>query len=128
MTVYRPLASHSYSFPEPDLLNLLVEIYFFRHNNFWPLFHRPTFNKSVVDGLHAVNPEFAKIVLCICAVASQWSDDRRVLDNNQSNARHSAGWKWYDQVGFEKCLPFIGHSLNTLQLSFVSQPPRPGCL
>jgi hypothetical protein len=108
-----------YTFPDPDLLDSLISLYFSMSNQFWPLLHRPTFMKSISEGLHYTNPDFGKIVLLVCAVASQWSDDCRVLGPNGSFLWHLAGWKWYDQVRFEKRSSLASPTLYDLQTCFV---------
>jgi len=92
----RPDAPH-HTFPEPDLMDHLVDLYFSRLNIFLPLLHRPTFEMYLRDGLHFRNHAFASVVLCLCACAARYSDDPRVLLDG-STAWHSSGWKWFSQV------------------------------
>ncbi|KAH9173662.1 fungal-specific transcription factor domain-containing protein [Lactarius sanguifluus] len=86
-----------YTFPEPDLIDQLVDLYFSRINLFLPLLHRPTFERHLRDGLHFQDQAFASVLLCLCACASRYSDDPRVLLEG-STAWHSSGWKWFSQV------------------------------
>ena len=86
-----------YTFPEPDLIEQLVELYFSRINLFYPLLHRPTFEQQLREGLHFRDQSFGSVVLCLCACASRYSDDPRILLDG-SNAWHSSGWKWFSQV------------------------------
>ncbi len=86
-----------YTFPEPDLMDSLVDLYFSRLNIFLPLLHRPTFETHLRDGLHFRDQAFASVLLCLCACASRYSDDPRVLLDG-STAWHSSGWKWFGQV------------------------------
>ncbi|KAF8492551.1 fungal-specific transcription factor domain-containing protein [Russula emetica] len=86
-----------YTFPEPDLMDHLVDLYFSRLNIFLPLLHRPIFEMHLRDGLHFRNQAFASTLLCLCACASRYSDDPRVLLDG-STAWHSSGWKWFSQV------------------------------
>ncbi|KAH9990706.1 fungal-specific transcription factor domain-containing protein [Russula vinacea] len=86
-----------YTFPDPDLIDHLVSLYFSRINSFLPLLHRPTFELCVRDGLHFHDHTFGSVLLCLCACASRYSDDPRVLLDG-SNAWHSSGWKWFGQV------------------------------
>ncbi|KAH9025471.1 hypothetical protein EDB85DRAFT_2149808 [Lactarius pseudohatsudake] len=86
-----------YTFPEPDLIDQLVDLYFSRINLFLPLLHRPTFERHLRDGLHFRDQAFASVLLCLCACASRYSDDPRVLLEG-STAWHSSGWKWFSQV------------------------------
>ncbi|KAH9033208.1 hypothetical protein EDB83DRAFT_2319081 [Lactarius deliciosus] len=43
--------AHYYTFPEPDLIDQLVDLFFSRINLFLPLLHRPTFERHLRDGL-----------------------------------------------------------------------------
>jgi hypothetical protein len=86
-----------FTFPEPDLIDQLVDLYFTRINLFLPCLHRPTFERHLRDGLHFRDQAFASVVLCLCACASRYSDDPRVLLEG-TTAWHSSGWKWFSQV------------------------------
>lgn len=85
-----------YSFPEPDLLTSLVTTYFTFIAPMLPFLHRPTFMKALDDGLHLQDDKFGPLVLLVCATASRYSDDPRVL--LECGHLHSAGWKWFSQV------------------------------
>ncbi len=87
----------TYSFPDEDLMNSLVDLYFRNLNIFLPLLHRPTFERSLSEGLHHKDDMFAAVILLVCACASRYSDDDRVLLDGEES-RHSSGWKWFDQV------------------------------
>ncbi|KAJ3514272.1 hypothetical protein NLJ89_g2466 [Agrocybe chaxingu] len=90
-------ARPSYVFPEPDLAKELVDLYFEHINLYQPLLHRPSFERAVRNGLHYGNDGFAGIYLLVCAIGARFSSDVRVrLDDTDS--RHSAGWKWFHQV------------------------------
>ncbi|KAJ7451835.1 fungal-specific transcription factor domain-containing protein [Mycena galericulata] len=84
-------------FPDPDLLQSLVKLYFTHVNILLCLLHRPTFEKSLAAGLHLVNRQFGSTVLVVCAVAAKYSDDPRVLLEG-TNSRLSSGWKYIRQV------------------------------
>lgn len=85
------------SFPEPDLMASLVDIYFERNNVWLPLLHRPTFEEQLKSSLHLADEGFGSVLLLVCAVASRLSDDPRVLYEG-SESWHSAGSKWFQQV------------------------------
>ncbi|KAK0191438.1 fungal-specific transcription factor domain-containing protein [Armillaria mellea] len=88
---------YDYTFPEHDLLESLVELYFIHINRFWPLLHRPTFERSLAAALHRTDRAFAAIVLTVCANGARFSDDPRVrVDRDELPYRH--GWKWFIQV------------------------------
>ncbi|KAJ3712064.1 fungal-specific transcription factor domain-containing protein [Lentinula raphanica] len=89
--------SPSYSFPEPELLAILIDAYFDNVNIILPVLHRPTFERSVLEKLHYHNESFAAIVLLVCAVASRYVDDHRVLLDGV-DSWHSCGWKYFNQV------------------------------
>ncbi|KAG7446059.1 uncharacterized protein BT62DRAFT_1006241 [Guyanagaster necrorhizus] len=94
---YKDIHLHDYTFPEPDLLDNLVELYFIHLNRFWPLLHQPTFERSLAAALHRTDSAFAGIVLVVCAIGSRFSNDPRVrVDHYESPYRH--GWKWFVQV------------------------------
>jgi hypothetical protein len=117
----RELATHSWStcsFPERDLLDVLCNTYFATYNDFWPLLHRPMFMRSVSRGQHLVDPSFAQIVLLVCALASHWCDDIRVLYPG-STSWQSAGWRWYSQVRSFSLAQFSAPSLHDVQFCFV---------
>ncbi|KAJ7842226.1 fungal-specific transcription factor domain-containing protein [Mycena olivaceomarginata] len=84
-------------FPENDLLQSLIDIYFRQINPILFLLHSPTFRASVADGEHLCDPHFGALVLAVCAVASRLSDDPRVLMAPDAPL-HSAGWKFFSQA------------------------------
>ncbi|KAJ7726361.1 fungal-specific transcription factor domain-containing protein [Mycena metata] len=85
------------SFPEDDLLEMLVEIYFLRINPLCWLLHAPSFRRSLAAGEHRSDPQFGAIVLMVCALAARVSDDPRVFASPDSPP-YTAGWKWFQQV------------------------------
>ncbi|KAJ6482780.1 fungal-specific transcription factor domain-containing protein [Mycena sanguinolenta] len=44
--------SHRLKFPSEPLMNQLIELYFIRQNVYFPLLHRPTFEREIAEGLH----------------------------------------------------------------------------
>ncbi|KAJ7894534.1 fungal-specific transcription factor domain-containing protein [Mycena leptocephala] len=84
-------------FPDDDLLQSLIDIYFRQINTIVFLLHAPTFRASVGVGEHLRDPHLGAVVLAVCALASRHSDDRRVLITPDAPL-HSAGWKWFNQV------------------------------
>lgn len=115
-----------YNFPEPDLINHLVELYFSRMNLFLPLLHRPTFELNLRDGLHFRDQAFGSVLLCLCACASRYSDDPRVLLDG-SNAWHSSGWKWFGQVQMLRRSLMGPPILYDVQMYAVSPHAHPTC-
>ncbi|KAK0204254.1 fungal-specific transcription factor domain-containing protein [Desarmillaria ectypa] len=92
---YRPQYS-LFSFPDADLLSSLIDLYFTHVNIFLPVLHRPTLERSVTEGQHFKDTPFAAVLLVVCALASRYSDDPRVLVDE--NSKLSSGWKWASQV------------------------------
>ncbi|KAF9078420.1 fungal-specific transcription factor domain-containing protein [Rhodocollybia butyracea] len=93
-----------YDFPPDDLLKILVDLYWEHFHFYYPLLHKPTFERSVFyDKLHLRDRSFGATVLAVCALASRHCDDPRVLydsKDNEPQSLHSAGWKWFLQIEF----------------------------
>ncbi|KAF9533926.1 fungal-specific transcription factor domain-containing protein, partial [Crepidotus variabilis] len=100
-------------FPEHGLIMDLVALYFKHINLFMPLFHRPTLERAIQDGLHLNDTSFALVVLLICAVGSRFSDDPRT--RLEVDEPHSAGWKWFHQAITVQKTFVTPHSLHDLQ-------------
>ncbi|KAF7307647.1 hypothetical protein MIND_00560000 [Mycena indigotica] len=84
-------------FPEPDLLKTLVHIYFEQINPIIGILHRTSFERSLDSKRHLSERAFGEVVLAVCAVASKYSDDRRVF-LEEKDSEHSAGWKYFSQI------------------------------
>ncbi|KAJ8073439.1 Gypsy retrotransposon integrase-like protein 1 [Marasmius tenuissimus] len=84
-------------FPDTDLLLGLINLYFVKVNPLFPLLHRPTFERSIADGLHLRNRSFGSILLAICAIAAKHSNDPRTLCEG-TTADHSRGWIYFRQI------------------------------
>ncbi|KAJ3490460.1 hypothetical protein NLJ89_g11431 [Agrocybe chaxingu] len=82
----------AYVFPDDDLLQSLVQIYFELANTLLPVLHRPTFMRSLARGEHLWDPSFGMTVLLVCAVSSRYSDDPRVFTPGDDSGL-SSGWK-----------------------------------
>ncbi|KAK1235053.1 Gypsy retrotransposon integrase-like protein 1 [Marasmius sp. AFHP31] len=109
----------AYMFPEPDLLQHLVDLFFKHINIFIPLLHRPTFLRQLEQGLHHREEGFGAVVLLVCANASRYSNDPRVrLDGEDSWL--SSGWKWFDQVQLVRKALLSPPSLYDLQFYYLS--------
>lgn len=90
----------NYKYPDVDLMESLIRIYFDQLHYLAPCLHQQTFERKFRDGLHLSDRKFADIVLMVCAVASRYSDDERVYTkaSDSSYSPQSAGWKWFTQV------------------------------
>jgi hypothetical protein len=84
-------------FPDSDLMNALVELYFNQVNTFFPLLHRPSFVHSISQGLHYHDYYFGAVVLAVCALGARYSNDNRALYPG-SDSEHSIGWQWVRQI------------------------------
>ncbi|KAK7473111.1 Gypsy retrotransposon integrase-like protein 1 [Stygiomarasmius scandens] len=91
------LPEPTYIFPDEDLIRSLTEYYFTRVNPFFPLLHRPTFERSIKERLHLIDITFGGSVLLVCAVGARYSDDPRVFSEGPG-VPASAGWAYYTQV------------------------------
>ncbi|KAJ7230906.1 fungal-specific transcription factor domain-containing protein [Mycena haematopus] len=101
-----------YSFPPPDLISMLVDLYF-RHNNvFIPLLHRPTLERAIAANLHLRDDKFGANVLSVCAIASRFSDDPRVFDAAKPL---SCGWKYFSQIEAQPNHLYLPPTLYDLQ-------------
>ena len=105
-------------YPEPDLLDSLVTIYFEKSNIFIPVLHKPVFLRSLASGLHLRDFSFGMTVLLVCAIASRYTSDGRVLLDDDISSL-SSGWKYYSQVpNFRNCL-FENSTLYDIQCYVV---------
>ncbi|KAF7297467.1 hypothetical protein MIND_00980400 [Mycena indigotica] len=84
-------------FPDPDLLETLVRIYFEQINPIIGILHRTSFERSLDSKRHLSERAFGEVVLGVCAVASKYSDDRRVF-LEEKDSEHSGGWKYFSQI------------------------------
>lgn len=107
-----------YQFPDPDLLASLVDLYFTNVNTFLPLLHHPMFEKSLADNVHLRDDGFGAVVLLVAAVGARYSDDPRVALAG-TDALHSAGWAWFNQVQMVRRSLFSPPSLYDLQIYCV---------
>ncbi|KAJ7646785.1 fungal-specific transcription factor domain-containing protein [Roridomyces roridus] len=89
----------TYKFPPQDLLDSLVSLFFQRINILICMLHRPTFEKAIAAGRHLAEHSFGAVVLAVCALASRYSDDPRVVLPG-TNSRLSAGWEWFQQLQY----------------------------
>ncbi|KAF7338243.1 Zn(2)-C6 fungal-type domain-containing protein [Mycena venus] len=86
-----------YTFPDADLIPALLELYFTEVNCYYPILHRPTFERKVKDHLHLRDHRFAATLLMACSLGARHSEDPRVCLEGLDN-QHTAGWKWHNQV------------------------------
>ncbi|GBE81005.1 hypothetical protein SCP_0307280 [Sparassis crispa] len=92
-------------FPPSDLANSLINIYLTHKNPYFPLLHRPTFERQWNEGLYKRDLWFACVCMAIFGVASRYSDDPRVLPkmisgndppDKSDSIWSTAGWKYIE--------------------------------
>ncbi|TFK49987.1 hypothetical protein OE88DRAFT_1603001, partial [Heliocybe sulcata] len=105
----------NYQFPAPDLLQHLLTVYSEKIHPMSPVLHWPTFERSVHEGLHMRDHRFGAVVLMVCATASRYSDDPRVLLDGQDSAQ-SSGWMWFKEVQANRRSMLSPTTLYDLQL------------
>lgn len=111
----------SFVFPEPSLMQHLLDTYFDIHNIILPILHRPTFERSLVDKLHERNESFGAVVLLTCAIACRYSDDPRVT-HPITTSTSNTGWNLFNQVDRLRRTRLIGHQLYDAQVYAVRSP------
>ncbi|THU95530.1 hypothetical protein K435DRAFT_798087 [Dendrothele bispora CBS 962.96] len=106
----------SYAFPEHNLLLSLVVIYFDRVAVTFPFLHRPTFERSLADGVHLRDRGFGTLVLSVCACAAAARTNPQ-LQNDDTEKDAQAGCEWHSQLKPRQfdCLQPI--SLHELQMN-----------
>ncbi|KAF9514616.1 hypothetical protein BS47DRAFT_1485002 [Hydnum rufescens UP504] len=67
--------------PPHPIVEMLFDIFSSRVLPMYPLLNWRVFANQYADGLHERDPEFARLLLMVCAVASTYSGDRRVYQN-----------------------------------------------
>lgn len=107
------VARHRYDFPDVDLIPILVDQYFAQMNIYFPVLHRPTFEKALMEGLHLRDNGFGVVLLLVCAHGSRFCDDPRVLLPGCPVS--SAGWRWYNQAQMVRKSPLAPRRLYDVQ-------------
>ena len=99
----------------------LVDLYFVNLNPLVPLLHRPSFERKIAQGVHIRDPAFGTAYLLVCAAASRYSDDSRVLLDGVKGemAELSAGWRYFQQVQMVRRTLLGSPSLEDLQTYVV---------
>ncbi|KAK6977508.1 Zn(2)-C6 fungal-type domain-containing protein [Favolaschia claudopus] len=89
------------TFPPPDLLADLTSCYFTHKNIYFPVLHRPTFERALASNLHLRDSAFGAVVLLVCAIGARFSDDPRLnRDEKEKEEPLRRGWEFFDQVPF----------------------------
>lgn len=96
----------------------LIYNYFTRVNVFIPLLHRPSFERSLREGLQFKDRQFGSTVLMVCAIGSRYSPDPRVFLDGETEL--SCGWKYFSQISVLPKATFYKSSLYSVQHHVVS--------
>ena len=116
-----------FQFPPDDFIPCLIDLYFEQINLFYPLLHRPTFERSVAEGLHHRDYWFGALLLLVCATGSQYANDSRVLRDGEVDYR-SSGWQWFQQVQLARQNIPGPPNIYNLQLHCVSLTATSACI
>ncbi|KAE9392644.1 hypothetical protein BT96DRAFT_944517 [Gymnopus androsaceus JB14] len=117
--VYEP-EDPEYVFPEGDLMQQLVSLFFSNINILFPLLNGPIFKQQVFEEkLHRSNPMFAATLLAVCSLGSQHCRDPRTLHDGSQSER-SAGWKYFQQIRLVRNKLIQPVSLFEIQLYVLS--------
>ncbi|KAE9401293.1 hypothetical protein BT96DRAFT_1018250 [Gymnopus androsaceus JB14] len=73
--------SPPFIFPDPDLIDSLVSLYFTHINVYFPILHKPSFLRSIAQNLHREDRHFGALILARITAIEQ-----------------SVGWKWIRQI------------------------------
>jgi hypothetical protein len=101
-------------FPDPDPLRALIDLYFIHRNLYFPVLHRPTFERAVADELHTRDAAFGAVVLLVCAIGARFSDDARACRPGAEPLR--SGWEFFDQLPF--CLDHLFETPTLYELQY----------
>lgn len=104
-----------FEFPDVDLMRHLVSCYFDNLNILLPLLHRPSFLRSIEEGLHHVDSNFGATVLLVCAIGCRYSEDPRVTHEVTSTTSCTA-WKFFNQLLKLHKVKYLPHSLYEAQV------------
>ena len=110
-----------FEFPSMDLLQHLVGCYFDTFNVMLPILHRPSFVRSIQQGLHMVDQGFGAVVLMVCAIGCRFTSDPRVAQTI-SPASSCTAWRYFHQVNNIQKHHYLPHSLYEAQIYPVRPP------
>lgn len=108
-------------FPPMDLTQHLVDCYFDNINVVTPILHRPSFVRSIQQGLHEVDQAFGAVVLLVCAIGCRFTNDPRVVQTISPNTSCTA-WKFFHQANSIQKHQYLPHSLHEAQIYPVCPP------
>ena len=102
-------------FPEMSLMLHLVDSYFDNLDVILPLLHRPSFMRSIEEGLHELDQNFGATVLLVCAIGCMYTDHPSVV-HELSTSTPCTAWVLYNQVNRIRKAPYLPHSLHEVQI------------
>src|ERR1700753_2869645 len=102
-------------YPDPDLMRHLIDRYFDNLNILLPLLHRPSFVRSVEEGLHHVDNDFGVTVLLVCAIGCRYTQDPRITHELTTSTSCTA-WKFCSEIHKLKKVDYRPRSLYEAQL------------
>ena len=111
------------AFPEMSFMLHLVDSYFDNLDIILPLLHRPSFMRSIAEGLHELDQNFGATVLLVCAIGCRYSDHPSVV-HELSTSTPCTAWVLYSQVNRIRKVPYLPHSLHEVQIYPVSSLVR----
>lgn len=100
----------------------LIDLYFLKVHIGLTILHERTFRRDVTSGLHLRNHYFGGVLLLVCATASRYSEDSRVVVDGQP--AYSSGWMWFEQVEKLRKAMYEPPTLYELQVYCVRDPIR----
>lgn len=119
MPTLKPKAS-IFRFPEPSMSYAFIDLYFTNMNTFFPVLHRPSFDKCFDQSLHLSDEGFASVLLLVCAIGCRFSDDPRITHRTSKTVKTPTGWQLFHQV--RRLRQTILHpSIHDLQVYCVSR-------
>ena len=73
-------SSSCLEFPPADIIAPLVDTYFSHSNIYYPVLHRPTFQRLLGQELHQRDHEFGSLLLVVCAIGARFTDHPYLSD------------------------------------------------
>ena len=73
-------SSSCLEFPPADIIASLVDTYFSHSNIYYPVLHRPTFQRLLDQELHQRDHEFGSLLLVVCAIGARFTDHPYLSD------------------------------------------------
>ncbi|KAG5219760.1 zinc cluster transcription factor [Salix suchowensis] len=81
---------------------------------------RPMFESQLAAKLHLRDHWFGSVVLAICAIASRYSDDPRVIDEEEMDPWLSTGEKWFSEIPVVRQSFTLSEAPSLYELQFYS--------